>query len=69
MRSTVKVFPDSADLSKYLASKMDSSITVKFKGNSPGKDSLCQKDFSHRRDSNVSAQEGFSPVLEHTDHD
>ena len=50
---------DSTDFSKYLASKMSSSITLRFERRSQGIDDLFQEDFSHKRDSSLSARKGF----------
>ena len=50
---------DSTDLSKYLASKMSSSITLRFERSSQGRDDLFQEDFSHKRGSSLSARKGF----------
>ena len=50
---------DSSDLSKYLASKMSSSITLRFERSSQGRDDLFQEDFSHKRGSSLSARKGF----------
>ena len=63
--STVKVLqkgPNNTDLSKHLASKMGSLITMKLERSSSGRDNLFQKDFSYRRGSSLSAREGFRAV-------
>ena len=61
--------PNSTYLSKRLASKLCSSITLKFKRSSPDRENLSQEDFSHRRGSSLSAREGFSLVWKHADYD
>lgn len=55
-------------MSKHLAYDLFLSHYQLWEG-SPNRDSLCKKDFSHRRDNRLSAKEGFSPVRKHTDHD
>ena len=52
---------------KFLTSKRSSSITMKFKRTSPGRDSHFQKDISHRR--GLPAMEGFSSGWKHMDND
>ena len=64
MASTVKVlqnWPNIADLLKHLASKMGSSVTMKFEKSVSGSDNPLQKDFSRRSGSSLSAREDFSP--------
>ena len=65
MVSTVKAsqnWTNIADFLKHLASKVGSSITMKFERSVTGKDNLFQKDLSHRRGISLSAREDFSPV-------
>ena len=63
--STVKVLqkgPNNTDLSKHLASKIGSLVTVKLERSFPDRDNLFQKDFSHRRGNGLSARESFSSL-------